>query len=162
MALERRYWDSGCFIAIVAEEPGRVEVCDPVLRAAALHAIELVTSAFTITEVLHPKGGPKLAPEKRAMIKAFFRRSGILLVNVDRRLAEDAQELYWDHGIRPKDAIHVASAIAGGCSILETYDGGLLKLDGKVGTPPLTIRTPQPLVAPAPRHPPSPDLFGDR
>jgi hypothetical protein len=57
---------------------------------------------------------------------------------------------------RPKDAIHVASAIAGGCSILETYDGGLLKLDGKVGTPPLTI----PLVAAAPKPPPSPDLFG--
>lgn len=161
MALERRYWDSGCFIAIVSEEPGRVEVCVPILRAATMHAVEIVTSAFTITEVLHPKNGPKLAPEKRATIKAFFRRTGLLLVEVDRRLAEDAQEYYWDHGVKPKDAIHVASAIAGGCSVLETYDKGLLKLDGKLGTPPLIIRQPQPLSAPAPKISPMVNLFGD-
>jgi predicted nucleic acid-binding protein len=160
---ERRYWDSGCFIAIVSEEAGRVDVCDPILRATQVHALEIVTSAFTITEVLHPKGGPKLAPEKRAVIKRFFRRSGILLVEVDRTLAEDAQEFYWDFGVKPKDAIHVASAIAGGCTILETYDEGLIKLDGKLGTPPLTIRKPVPLSVPKPKRPlapPSPDLFG--
>jgi hypothetical protein len=163
MALERRYWDSACFIAIVSEEKGRVEVCDPILRAAAMHhEIEIVTSAFTITEVLHPKGGPKLSADKRATIKGFFRRTGILLVEVDRRLAEDAQEFFWDHGVKPKDAIHVASAIAGGCSILETYDSGLLKLDGLLGVPPLTIRHPQPLALPVPKRPPAPsapDLF---
>lgn len=162
MALERRYWDSACFIAIVSEEQGRVEVCEPILRAAAVHAIEIVTSAFTITEVLRPKGGSNLPREKRDTIKRFFRRSGLLLVEVDRRLAEDAQEFFWDHGVKPKDAIHVASALAGGCSILETYDGGLLKLDGLIGSPPLTIRQPQPLIAPpAAKPPPMANLFGE-
>jgi hypothetical protein len=143
--VERRYWDSGCFIAIVGEEPGRVEVCDPILRAAQVNAIEIVTSAFTITEVLFPKGGKRILPEKRETIKRFFRRSGILLVQVDRRLAEDAQEYFWDHGVRPKDAIHIASAVAANCGVLETYDSGLIKLDGLLPLPGgrvLTIREP--------------------
>jgi predicted nucleic acid-binding protein len=157
--VERRYWDSGCFIAIVGEEEGRVEVCDPILRAAQMHAIEIVTSAFTITEVLFPKGRVRMTPDSRAKIKGFFRRSGLLLVEVDRRLAEDAQEYFWDHGVKPKDAIHVASAVAGLCPVLETYDNGLLKLDGKLALPGgkvLNIREPIPVGA---LSAPTPDLF---
>lgn len=134
------------------------------MRAARLRALEIVTSAFTITEVLHPKNGPRLAPELRAQIKRFFHHSGILLVNVDRRLAENAQEYYWDHNVAPKDAIHVASAVEGGCTVLETYDGGLIKLDGKIPGPggePLTIRQPLPFPVPVLKTAPAHDLFGD-
>lgn len=150
MALERRYWDSACFISILAREAGRVEVCAPILRAAELHALEIVTSAWTITEVLHPKGGTPLPASVRATVKSFFHRSGIVLVNVDRRIAESAQEYFWDFGVRPKDAIHVACAIEAKAPVFETYDSGLIKLSGKVGgSPTLEIREPEPVPAKA-------------
>jgi predicted nucleic acid-binding protein len=155
MALERRYWDSACFIAILGNEAGRVDVCAPILRAAEMRRLEIVTSAWTITEVLYPKGGQPLRPELRARVKSFFHRSGIVLVNVDRRIAENAQEYYWDFGVKPKDAIHVACAIEANAPVFETYDRGLITHSGKVGgTPALEIREPQPWVPPNPPPPP--------
>ena len=146
MALERRYWDSACFISILAREAGRVEICAPILRAAELRALEIVTSAWTITEVLHPKGGTPLPASVRATVKSFFHRSGIILVNVDRRIAENAQEYFWDFGVRPKDAIHIACAIEASVPVFETYDSGLVKLSGKLGgSPMLEIREPEPV-----------------
>jgi len=73
MAVERRYWDSACFLAVLGNETGRVHVCAPILRAAAKKAfdIEIVTSAFTITEVLYPKGGTPLPAELRATVTRF-------------------------------------------------------------------------------------------
>ena len=154
MVLERRYWDSACFIAILGKEAGRVEVCAPILRAAQMHSLEIVTSAWTITEVLYPKGGQPLPPAIRAVVKSFFHRSGIVLVNVDRRIAENAQEYYWDFGVRPKDAIHVACAIEARAPVFETYDNGLIALSGKVGGDPvLEIRNPEPWLQAAPPAP---------
>jgi predicted nucleic acid-binding protein len=48
------------------------------------------------------------------------------------------------HDIKPKDAIHVATAIDAKTPVLETFDDGLLGKSGKVGTPPLVIRKPIP------------------
>jgi len=140
---ERRYWDSACFIAVLAQEAGRVDECAEILRAAAGRRLEIVTSAWTITEVLHPKRGQALSPAVRARVKRFFRNPGIVLVNVDRAVAESAQEHFWDHNVKPKDAIHVASAVYAGVPVFETYDGGLIRLSGQVGAdPPLEIREP--------------------
>lgn len=152
MVIERRYWDSACFLAVLGNEPGRVQVCEPILRAAAKRTVdvEIVTSAFTITEVLYPKGGSPLPPALRATVARFFRHPGIILVNVDRDIAESAQEFFWDHKVRPKDAIHVASAVAAKVPVLETYDDKLLKLSGKIGDGSLVIREPVPIIAATP------------
>jgi predicted nucleic acid-binding protein len=144
---ERRYWDAACFIAWFNEEPGRVETCGSILRAMEEGQIELVTSAFTITEVLLPKGGKKLAPELRQQVTEFFRKPQLILVAVDRPLAEAAQRYVWDFNVRPKDAIHVASAIRARAPALETYDRDLIKLSGRVGgNPVLQIREPVPVL----------------
>jgi len=48
----------------------------------------------------------------------------------------------WNHKIKPKDAIHVATALALKVPCLETFDTGLLKKSGRLGTPALVIRRP--------------------
>jgi predicted nucleic acid-binding protein len=68
------------------------------------------------------------------------------LRNVTRLVAESAQDLVWDHGVKPKDAIHVATALEAKVQALETFDDGLLKKSRKIGVPPLLIRKP---IAPA-------------
>jgi predicted nucleic acid-binding protein len=145
---ERRYWDAGCFIAWLQEEEGRYEECGSVLHAAEEGRLEIVTSAFTITEVLYPKGGNLLDRSLRTTVRDFLRQRFLVLVQVDRRVAEAAQDLVWDKGIRPKDALHVASALRASVYALETYDEQLIKKSGRVGGQPvLEIRHPRPFVA---------------
>ena len=52
--------------------------------------------------------------------------------------------MVWTQGIRPKDAIHVATALDGHVNVLETFDDGLLAKTGTIGNPPLVIRKPMP------------------
>ncbi|HET7231586.1 MAG TPA: PIN domain-containing protein [Longimicrobium sp.] len=109
-----------------------------------MRELEIVTSAFTITEVLYPKGGKPLPQSVRTKIRRFFLNPGIVLVNVDRAVAENAQGYFWEHNIRPKDAVHVASAVYAGVPVFETYDDKLIALSGAVGDDPrLMIREPR-------------------
>ena len=134
-----------------------MEVCGSVLQAAEDGKLELVTSAFTITEVLQPKGERPLSPEKRALVQRFFRRPEFVIVNVDRRLAEYAQRYFWDFNIKPKDAIHVASAVYAGVPVLETFDEGLIRHNGRLGgSPVLQVRRPVAITGD-----PQESMFGD-
>jgi predicted nucleic acid-binding protein len=61
---------------------------------------------------------------------------------LDRILAEEARKLVWGHGIKPKDAIHVATALDAEVDRMETFDDALIKKSGTVGSPPLEIGKP--------------------
>lgn len=140
-----RYWDSACFIAWFKEETGRYQTCGSILEAAQAGQVQIVTSAFTITEVLLPKGGTRLPAELRETVGQFFMRPEFLIVDVNRHLARAAQQYFWDRGVKPKDAIHVASAIYAGVPVFETYDDGLINLSGRLGGDPvLEVRPPMP------------------
>lgn len=158
MTIEKIYWDTDCFLGHFQSETGKAEKCDGVLERAERGDVLIVTSALTIAEVLWMRGGPRLAKDKAAIVQKFFRRSYIRVVNVSRKIAESAQLHVWDSDIKPKDAIHVATAILLGADALETFDAGLIGKSGTVGSPLLLIREPQaaaqgrmPLVAPQPK-----------
>lgn len=140
----RRYWDSTCFLAWLLPEPARVPDCRSVIRAAERGDVQIITSALTLTEVIHLKGGPHLVREEHEQkLRKFFLHQYIIVRNVDRKIAELARELIWRHGLKPKDSIHVATALRGGITILDTYDDkDFIALNGKIGTPPLRIGTP--------------------
>lgn len=141
MSVELRYWDSNAFLAYFQEEEGRVDSCEAVLEEAEKGKILIVTSALTLAEVLAIRGKERLPPNpilKKKVID-FFKNEYIAVQNVTREVAELARDLVWDKGIKPKDAVHVASAIAAGVTVFETYDKPLEKKGGKVG---LTIREP--------------------
>ena len=69
----------------------------------------------------------------------------INLVNVTHTVAKKAREIVRNtmvapvKSIKPKDAIHVASALVYGATELFTYDEGLCKWDGKPAIDKLTI-----------------------
>ena len=142
MTVERIYWDSCAFLGWPEEEDDKVELCRGTLDRAKAGEVGIVTSTLTLTEVLWTKGGPKLTADKALLINRFFRHSYIRLHNVTRGVAEHAQNVVWDHGIKPKDAIHIATAIELAVPIFETFDGPLLNRDGAIGLPPLVIRKP--------------------
>jgi predicted nucleic acid-binding protein len=143
MNAHARYWDSDTFLGWLQEEEGKVEDCRNVLRACESGNVTLVTSSLTIAEVLALRGKPKITKAKSETVRDFFRRSYIVVRDLDRVTAEFARELVWDYSITPKDAIHVATAIKmhglipGGIVQFDTFDRKLIAAAGK-----LTIKRP--------------------
>ena len=142
MAKDRRYWDSDAFIGFLKEEADKYAACESVLEAADQGRIVIVTSALTLAEVLWAKGHPQLPDSKKAVIEKFFKSPYISVENVTRHISENARDLVWDNGIRPKDAIHVATALHRKIPVLNTFDRQLLGKNKQIGSPPLCIEKP--------------------
>jgi len=66
----------------------------------------LVRTASYANRIWRLRGGAD-----REKIRAFFRHEWIVLVQLERGIGELAQEVVWEHGVRPKDVVHVATAI---------------------------------------------------
>ncbi len=140
---ERRYWDSDCFLGWLQNETGKADKCAAVLALAEKGEVEIVTSTLTLAEVLMLRGREALPRNRGSTVAALFNRKNIETVDVTRRIAEAGRELVWEHGIHPKDAIHVATALAAGATVLNTFDRGLIARSGKTGEPPLPIEEPE-------------------
>ncbi len=59
--------------------------------------------------------------------EAFFRDSGIVLVDISGEILELATHIFADHRIRMADAIHTATAILGNCDALIAKDDPWIK-----------------------------------
>ena len=142
-----RYWDAGPFLAWLKQETrdDRATRCEPVIRAAERNQVLLVTSSISMVEVvkLDEKGARvNIGSDAEAKITAFFRQPYILMRDYDPRTAELSRRLIWDFDLSTRDAIHAATALRWNLTQMDTFDGGLLALDGKVGNPPLRISVP--------------------
>jgi predicted nucleic acid-binding protein len=140
----RRVWDSVCCFGFLMDQEGRAERCARVLTDWDEGNCEIVLSALTLGEVLHIKGEKRpFTKDMRDKIRLFFRDPRFLIVDVDRFIAEHAQDIFWEHNIMPKDAIHVATAMTSGAHYLETFDGPLLGKSRQLGgDPQLVIQLP--------------------
>ena len=119
----RRYWDSTNFISLIAEdEPSRAETCQRILEDAEQGTSQVVISALTIAEVIKPKGQPVLTEDAETTISNFFLHEYMLVYDLNRAIAEHARKLARQHGLRPNDAVHLATAIAAKVDVFETYN----------------------------------------
>lgn len=148
MPVELVYWDSDAFLGWLQSEAGKVELCAGTLKRAEQGEVLILASALTLAEVLWMRGAPPIPRDKAEIVRKFFRRSHFRIRNVTRAISESAQDLVWTQGIRPKDAIHVATALDAHAYALETFDEGLLGKTGQIGTPALIIRKPLPPAQP--------------
>lgn len=120
------YWDSDAFLGLINGEADKINECDEVWREAQQSKFQIVTSTLTIAEVIFVKGVPKLDPAKRPIVTAFFRARWIVMRPVTRSIAELARDVVWDNAIKPKDAIHIASAAADKIAEMHSFDGDLI------------------------------------
>ena len=140
----RRYWDSDCFLGWFNDERDKADACAAVIEAAEAGELEIVTSALTLTEVIKLKGHPSLPASREETIRLFFENPFLVIRNVDRQVAEYARHLIWTQpALKPKDSIHLATALLSKVPALDTFDGGLIALDRRLGDPPLRIGHPR-------------------
>ena len=149
--LPDRYRDSSAFIAYFKEEEGRVDLCQAVIDAATQGRTRIISSALTLSEVVHIKGYEKLTPDLEGELEAFFEHEFLVLVDLNRAISEFARKLMWQHGMRAYDANHLSTAIHADVHFVDAFDNGFLKQDGKftrsdgtpirVGYPNLPVQT---------------------
>jgi len=60
-----------------------------------------------------------------AAYDAFFRRRGVRKLRLTKKVYDRATELRAAYGLKVPDALHVATAIEGGCNVLLTNDARL-------------------------------------
>jgi predicted nucleic acid-binding protein len=98
-----------------------------VLQHAAMEEVLILTSTYTIVEVIRPKKksiptSRPLALEEIEKIKGMFRWPFIQTIELDERTALYASDLARDHGLAPADAVHAASAILWKADSLHAWD----------------------------------------
>ncbi|HRN70672.1 MAG TPA: type II toxin-antitoxin system VapC family toxin [Candidatus Woesebacteria bacterium] len=142
-----RYWDSDTFLAYLEGDKTKAPYCMGVIQSIENDEIEIVTSALTITEVLYLKGHPKVTTEISDKIADFFQSNFIKIINLDRKTAEIGRDLVLNQNVRPKDAVHLATASQVNNNIrpiecFDTFDKDLIRLSNKIGNPTFKIAVP--------------------
>ena len=133
----RVYWDACVWIALIQKEKIRHEgniledremMCRTVVESAKRGGIEILTSALSLAEVCKD---PAIKNQQADTISDYFENDYILLVNVDRFVGERARILMMGGfaGLKPPDAIHIATAAISGVEEMHIFDQTLLNLD---------------------------------
>ena len=120
---QRRYWDSCNWISLIAEdEVERANICQRTLEDAAGGNTVIITSALTLAEVVKKKGEPVLPESDELTIIRFFEQPYLLVHDVTRVVAERARRLSRTYGLKPPDAIHLATALLANADFFETWN----------------------------------------
>jgi predicted nucleic acid-binding protein len=124
------------------KESLRAADCKLIVDQARRREIEIVVSLWAMAEVVRIEGTPD--DESEAIIAAFFEEPFVVRAAFDLAVAERARDLVRRYrGLKPKDAVHVATALQNQISILETFDNDLITLlNNKEGNPALRVRHP--------------------
>lgn len=133
-------WDSCVVIAWIKEEPCRIKAIAPVVKNTEAGYYNLIVSSLVYPEVLESR----MSHEAITKFKSFMQnREALGMFPVDLHVAQKAQKI---RNLVPEsakmstpDAIHVATAIVSGATMLHTFDKGLLSLNGKDQVEGLTI-----------------------
>jgi predicted nucleic acid-binding protein len=139
--LKRVCWDACAWISLIQKEKirdasgtvieDRYGLCRVVVELAEKGKIEIVTSGLSLAEVCKSpavKGGPA------DQIGPYFENDWILVVPLDTLVGTTARALMLagHAGLKPPDAVHLATAIIANADELHTFDRGLLNLDEQV------------------------------
>ena len=122
---ERPYLDSSVYIAaIVGEEvePGKSDLSAQILELGRSGRFQVIASTFVFAEVIKDRKRDALDPDQEALIDQYLSQDFITWVEVDLPIAKKARSLSRFQGLKPVDAIHVASALRARCDQFLTWD----------------------------------------
>ena len=128
------YCDSCLFLDYLNATPNGVEIVSPLVVLARSGDFEIVTSTISLAEVAYVGKELREGPDSAIAdgIDKMFRDETLLtLVEYDQEIGANArslirQTLRESKRIKPADAIHLATAMAVGASVLHTFDVDLI------------------------------------
>lgn len=136
------YWDSMVFIYLLEGHPQFVSKVQRILQHIESRGDTLMTSVFTIGEVLT---GPRRAGASKIVdaIRAYFESGRVALLPFDAQTADRYSILRFSLKVSQADGIHLATAALAGADAFVTNDRKLwamrvpgikfmVDLDGKV------------------------------
>ena len=123
--------DTVVFIYLIEENPVFLSVLEPLFAAVADGRRRIVTSALTLLEVLVvPLRAANLVLAERYE-DLLTKSRGLRLIDIDTTQLRAAAHLRAVHPrLRTPDALQLAAAATGGCSVLLTNDRQLPSLPG--------------------------------
>ena len=124
------YLDSNIYIWMIigpSTNPEKHRISREILELAEKGSFSIYASTFIEAEVVKAPGEAPLSAPQEAKISGFFERNFFTWVEVDRLVAQKARQLVRDHGWKPPDAVHVATALRAECDQLLTWDEKLRK-----------------------------------
>jgi predicted nucleic acid-binding protein len=114
--------DTSVFIYYVEENASYIDVIAPIFEAADRGELQIVTSALTLLEILvipFKRNDVRLASRYEALLT---RSRSVRLVDVSRDQLRAAAYIRATSRIKTGDALQLAAAKAGGCSLFLTND----------------------------------------
>lgn len=138
---KRVAWDACTWIALIQKEKiqddkgnvteDRYAHARSVINLAAQDKIEIAVSGLCLAEVSKNPPDEKGSDDK---VGPFFQHDYILIVPVDTQIGTIARGLMQRGygGLKPLDAVHLATAIVANVDELHTFDDRLLALDEKL------------------------------
>ena len=134
--IPRLYWDTSVFLCFLSEEEEeRRQICEDVLHAGKDGKVYIVTSMFTLVEVIRPKAikhPHALTEEQVSKLRGMFSWPWLKKIQIHEQLALDASDLARDYQLKPADAIHAATAIAEKCDELQCWDRDFNKVASRI------------------------------
>jgi predicted nucleic acid-binding protein len=120
--------DTVVFIYFIEEHPRFLPIVASVFSAVASTRLPAITSGVTLLETLvipYRSGNTALAARYEALLT---RIRGIRFMDLDRPLLRIAAQLRAVFSIKTPDALQLAAALSGGCSVYLTNDRSLPRI----------------------------------
>ena len=141
------YWDANVFLALFqkGDHPDKAyQRKHSILwmEAARKGRYRVVTSALTLAEARRGENEPPLPGDEHATLRNYLRHEYIIVVPVDRVIGELAADYGEKYGLKPRDAIHLATAVQARVSMLLAWDNDFHKLKAQI-TAPIVIQKPE-------------------
>jgi predicted nucleic acid-binding protein len=118
--MSRVFWDTNLFIYLFEDQGGFYERVTTLRKAMLARGDHLLTSTFTLGEILVKPIKQKNDELVRKYMDAILTTA--VTVNFDLKAARIYAELRCDRSIRPPDAIQLACAAAVGVDLFVTND----------------------------------------
>src|SRR5919202_2988688 len=121
---EKHYLDSCILIGFANQEPDKFTDCKNIIQAGEEGIIEVYTSTVTTAELAKIKN-PNYSysdEEMEEIIESIFNWPWLNLVAYERETGKISRHLTRKYGLKPFDALHLATAIRQGVNYFDTTD----------------------------------------
>ena len=122
------YLDANVFIYAAINNDEKGDLCREILRKLAFKKIKGHTSFLTWDEIVYiiRKNKDKETAIKEG--KNFLKFPNLSLLKIDEKIINKAQEIIENYNLKPRDAIHVATALVNGINEIISDDSDFDKI----------------------------------